>query len=212
MKKIPEILHMIWIGDNEAPDYFFDNLEKWRNLMPNWDIKVWTNSDLTEDKIESSYLALINKSNIGAQKADLLRFYVVNKFGGYYVDSDILPLRNLSELNGEDKDFIICHDLNIEWEYIINAFFAATPNNPALNLIQERMYEVDFNRKDIHLTTGPARLGEAYFRFKEELDFMVLPYWYFYRNKVGDIDLDGSCLTQDKFGAFGWHWYAATWV
>lgn len=203
---------MIWIGENEAPDYFFDNLEKWKELMPSWDIKVWTNSDLTEDKIEPSYLALINKSNIGAQKADLLRFYVVNKFGGYYVDSDIVPLRNLTELDGENKDFIICHDLHIEWEYIINAFFAATPNNPALNLIQERMYEVDFNRKDIHLTTGPARLGEAYFNFREELDFMVLPYWYFYRNKIGDIDLDGTYLTSDKIGAFGSHRYAATWV
>ena len=212
METIPKILHMIWIGEKQAPDYYYIHFDKWKQLMPDWEFKLWSNQELQPELIDYTYLDLINKSTIGAQKADLLRYYVVNKFGGYYVDADIIPERSLSELDSKNKNLILCHDLEITWGYIINSFFAATPDHPLLELILRQMYSVDFNNKDIHLTTGPAALGGAYQCMKENLDCLILPYWYFYRNKKGDLDLNGTYLTEDREDIFGSHRYAATWT
>lgn len=212
MKPIPKILHMIWVGVNSAPDYFFENLAAWKQLMPDWEFKIWTNADLTVTNIDKEYLDLINKADTGAQKADLLRYYVVNKFGGYYVDSDITPQRSLNELDTNTHNIVLCHDLKIDWAYIINAFFAASPKHPILEFVIQQMYNVDYNNSEIHLTTGPAALGKAYFNFKNNLNCLILPYWFFYRNKKGDLDINGIPLTEDKIGAFGSHRYAATWV
>lgn len=213
MKNIPDILHIIWVGNNAAPDYFKKNISTWKKLMPNWEIKVWTNSDLNPSVIDANYLHLINKSNIGAQKADLLRYYVVNKFGGYYIDSDITPYRSLEELDIGNHDVVLCHDLKIEWAYIINAFFAASPNNLMLNFILNQMQYVDLTNPDIHLTTGPAALGNAYFSVRHILDCLVLPHWFFYRNRKGDMDLEtNEILLDTKDGIFGSHEYAATWI
>lgn len=212
MNKIPNILHVIWVGDVTPPNYFYENLASWKQFMPDWEFKVWTNEEIKADIIDLSYLELLNKTRNGAQKTDLLRYYVVNKFGGYYVDADIKPERSLLELNAENNDFVICHDLEITWEYIMCAFFAATANNPILQYAIEQMYNVDYSNKEQHLTTGPGALGRAYFAEKQKVNSLILPYWYFYRNKKGSQHLDGTAVLEDIPGAFGSHQYAQTWV
>lgn len=212
MKTIPNILHMIWVGDVAAPSYFLENYTKWKQLMPEWEIRLWTNKDLHTGVIDKNYLDLINKTNIGAQKADLLRYYIINKFGGYYADGDIIPERSLNELNIDTQDLIICHDLQIEWAYIAIGFFAASSNHPLLQHVIHKMYNVDFSISNIHLTTGPAAFGSAYFALKDTLNCLILPHWYFYRNKKGDIGIDGIYLKDDINGIFGSHRYAATWM
>lgn len=216
---IPKILHMLWVGDAPAPDYFYDNLNRWKELMPSWEFKIWTNKELTEDLIEASYLNLINTATKGAQKADLLRYYVVHKYGGYYMDSDITPIRSLDEINVFNYSCVVCHDRPwITWPYIINAFFGSVASHELLNHVITQMYSVDLTRSDIHMVTGPAALGNAYFALRDRIKCVVLPYFYFYKNKIGDISVGefvdskyGSYLTQDVEGALGHHKYAATW-
>lgn len=209
---------MIWVGDVSPPNYFYENLSGWKQLMPDWEFKIWTNEKINELNIDSSYLKLVEKCNNGAQKSDLLRYYVVNQFGGYYVDADIVPERSLNELNVEDYDLVLCHDLEITWEYIIAAFFAATINSPVLKSAIDDMQNVDLTDKEQHLTVGPGAMGRAYFKNKEKVNSTILPYWYFYRNKIGDIDPAkegsqyGEYLQENKTGIFGSHRYAATWI
>lgn len=212
MKKIPNILHMIWVGDVSPPNYFYENLAIWKQLMPDWGFKVWTNEKINELNIDSSYLKLVEKCNNGAQKADLLKYYTVYKFGGYYVDADVEPIKSLNEINIDNHDIVICHDLEITWEYIAVGFFGASINNPVLKSAIDDMQNIDLTDKDQHLTTGPGAMGRAYFKNKEKVNSIILPYWFFYRNKKGDLDINGIPLTEDKIGAFGSHRYAATWV
>lgn len=224
MKKIPNILHMIWVGADSPQDYFGKNLAIWKELMPDWEFKVWTNTDLTIDNIDESYLNLINKTNIGAQKADLLRYYVVNKFGGYYVDADTIPERSLEELDVESYDLVVCHDMpyiepliGVQDPYLSIGFFGACPKHSIFEHLLPKMYNVDFSRNDVHLTTGPHVFGIAYEQIRKNSKNIMLPYWYFYRNKIGDIGPGelgseyGVYLQENKTGVFGSHKYAATW-
>lgn len=211
-KYIPDVLHMIWVGDDKPPEYFYKNQQKWRDLMPDWEFKIWTNQDINDKNVDFNYLELINRCQNGAQKADLLKYYFVNKFGGYYVDADVNPNRSLKELDVNNYDLILCHDLEITWEYIAVGFFAGIPNNPVLRNIIEKMKEVDFSDEKQHLTTGPGAMGKAYFKNKDKVKTLKLPYWYFYRNQKGDRDINGNIIERDVKESFGTHTYAATWV
>lgn len=212
MSKIPKILHMIWIGDDMPPNYFYENNLKWKQLMPDWEFKLWMNNDLNENMIHPNYLSLIDKAHTGAQKADLLRYYIIYHFGGYYVDADVLPKKSLNELQIENFDVVLCHDLEITWEYVAIGFFGAKESHPLFKLILDKMSTINLNTKDIHLETGPAALGKAYFEMKENLNCKILPHWYFYRNQENDIGIDGNIINKDIDEAFGTHTYAATWI
>jgi hypothetical protein len=220
MKTIPKILHIIWLGDQVQPDYFYFNTNKWKELMPDWDIKIWYNDCLTGDNIELSYLELINKAKKGAQKADLLRYYMVYKYGGFYVDSDITPFKSLDNIPTYHYSDVLCHDRPwVSWPYVINAFFGSKQKSELMKYTIDQMYNVDFNVENIHLTSGPGALGRSYFHLRDTNSIIMLPYFLFYRNRIGDIGpgdyVDskyGVYLKDNIHEAIGHHTYAATWT
>lgn len=200
VNNIPRILHLIWIGNKEQPNYVMEHLSKWKKLMPNWEIILWTNDDLIEEKISSNILELLYKINNGAQKADILRYFVVEKYGGVYVDADIIPNNSLDPIITQlyDTSLVICHDLDITWAYIINAFFAAVPNHPVLKrACEECENNLVINTEDIHMHSGPRLFGECIF-LNEKSDIKCLPNKFFYHN----INYENR---------FGTHMYAKNW-
>lgn len=200
VNNIPRILHLIWIGNKEQPDYLMEHLSKWKILMPNWQIILWTNSDLIEEKFPSNILDLLNKVNSGAQKADILRYFIVEKYGGVYLDLDIVPNKSLEPIIKQlsNTSLVICHDLEITWKYVINAFFAAVPNHPVLKTacyICENNLVI--NTEDIHMHSGPRLFGEC-ISLNQKSDIICLPSNLFYHN-----------LNYDN--RFGMHLYAKNW-
>lgn len=214
-KKIPDILHMIWVGEKAPAEYFWSNLNKWKSLMPNWKFIVWTNDKLATENIDESYIELINKSTSGAQKADILRYYAIKKYGGFYVDADITPIKSLDTIERYDYDVILCHDLLDTNQYIATGFFAAIPNHVLFNNIVKEIYYVDFNNINIHLTTGPYILGKEVgkINWTEYQKYLMLPYWTFYRNRIGDPGPTmPNRIERDHPDAIGHHAYLGTWL
>jgi mannosyltransferase OCH1-like enzyme len=132
VNQIPRIIHLIWVGDNPKPNYLLDNLNKWKELMPSWDIKLWTNNDISTKHFPLNIIKLLNKVNKGAQKADIMRYYIMAKYGGFYLDSDVTPYRSLEPLITQlpNINAILCHDFELTWAYISIGFFSAIPNHP----------------------------------------------------------------------------------
>jgi hypothetical protein len=196
---IPRILHLIWVGDKEEPFYFNNHVSKWKELMPNWEIRVWKNNDITTDHFPLSILDVLNRVEKGAQKADIIRYFIIEKYGGIYVDSDITPHRSLEPFIKQlpETDVILCHDIPISWQYIMNAFFGAIPHHPIFQTACNFCYHLIINTEDIHLQTGPRLLGASIF-LNEIPNIMVLKSKYFYHN-------------QNYDGRFGNHFYAKNW-
>lgn len=205
---------MIWIGPKKPNLYFFENLHKWKGLMPNWEFKVWTNDTLTPELIDKEYLDLLNDALSGSHAADILRWYLLWKWGGYYVDADITPIKSLENINTHKYPVVLCHDLPITWNYIACGFVASEPGHKLFKTLVNKMYQADLTNTDIHLVTGPGALGEAW----ENLDwqnnggYLMLPYWFFYRNRIGDPSIDSiNRIMQNHLDAVGNHFYAAEW-
>ena len=50
--KIPKIIHYVWLGGKEKPDYFKKNLESWKKYCPDFEIKEWNeqNFDINSNR------------------------------------------------------------------------------------------------------------------------------------------------------------------
>ena len=193
--KIPRSLHMIWVGKNEAPAYVNTYFLQWKELMPEWSITLWKNADITLEHFPPEIIDLLSWTNKGAQKADIMRYFIIKKYGGFYVDTDIIPHRSFDLLLNEwnNAGALLCHDLELTWEYIIN------PNHPVLRKACELIYGTTVNTEDIHFKTGPHLLGKAVAStIFEKNDVILLPINYFYYN----IDYPYR---------FGHHFYSKLW-
>ena len=95
---IPKIVHIIWVGENDSPTYFNSHILEWKVLMPDWEIRVWKNEDITIEHFPEKIIERINSCIKGAQKADIMRYFIIEKYGGVYVDSDIIPHRSFEPL------------------------------------------------------------------------------------------------------------------
>lgn len=95
---IPKIIHHIWVGDNEFPKEFEEFIEKWKLLYPDYNYIFWNDVLVESTKIidESISKYYYSKCKM-AFKADLLRFKILEKYGGIYVDTDVEPLRRMPD-------------------------------------------------------------------------------------------------------------------
>jgi|GEM_PF-6242527 len=200
--RIPRILHIIWLNSNtnpiRRPNYVDENIGKWKDIMPDWEIKVWTENNINDLPLNA--LEQIQKAEKGAQKADIARYFIIEKYGGLYVDTDVIPYRNLEPLlSFENSELILCHDIPVSWTYISIGFFGAIPHHPVLKTACEMAKIAELNTCDIHMKTGPRLFGQAVYDTQiTNQKYLLLPSKYFYHN-------------NDYTLRFGNHFYAKEW-
>jgi mannosyltransferase OCH1-like enzyme len=198
---IPRILHLIWVGRAQQPHYVAKYVEKWRLLLPTtWEVRMWTNDDITTKEFPLEAVYLIERTKRGAQKADIMRYFIMKKYGGVYVDTDITPHRSLEPLITQlpNAEVILCHDLPLTWKYISIGFFAAVPNHPLFITACNLCLTSQINTLDLHMHTGPRLIGKAVSMTTTEKKMVLLPKKFFYRNENVD----------ERFGN---HFYAKMW-
>lgn len=99
-KKIPNVIHFIWVGPNPFPKESIDNINSWIENHPNWTFKFWTDRrrPLPNKKMELQLIAnftfdhlkdCYEESDNYAEKADILRYELLFKEGGVYIDHDV---------------------------------------------------------------------------------------------------------------------------
>lgn len=205
---------MIWVGDAERPSYVDTALSEWQRLMPTWQTHLWKNADINEEHFPADIVQLIRTATKGAQKADIMRYFIIEKYGGVYIDSDVTPHKSLEPLRWVNSDIVICHDLPVTWKYISIGFFAAAAHHPVLIRACELCRGVAINTADIHMQTGPRLFGEAVAStpITEVMQpHALLDVYFFYRNCAGDQICDGTVRPTDFEQRLGTHWYAKTW-
>jgi mannosyltransferase OCH1-like enzyme len=203
---IPRKLHLIWVGGSLAPDYVQANFNMWKQLMPEWDCKLWVDDDITSDVFP---VDLVHSATKGAQKADIMRYFILEKFGGVYMDTDVTPYKSLEPIV-HMGDFVSCHDMEITWKYIAIGFIASVPHHHIIAEICDRCHTATLNTADIHMQTGPRLFGDVVMQYHTEVVFLTSE--HFYRNMKGEIWLDdGSIRSEDIEHRFGNHFYAKCW-
>ena len=110
-RQIPKIFHQVWLGDKSFPAEAQAYQETWRRLHPDWEWRLWTEADL--GGFESRW-ALTNAAHL-SQRSDIIRYEVLRRFGGVYLDTDVECRRNIEPLlqgvtafAGRERGDILC--------------------------------------------------------------------------------------------------------
>lgn len=104
---IPKIIHQVWIGNKPMPEKLLRWSETIRRCHPDWDYKLWTDKDEFPHMICEKAWTLNSHVVV---KADILRYEVVYRYGGVYLDMDFECCRNFEPLLEGVKSFSAVQD------------------------------------------------------------------------------------------------------
>lgn len=93
---IPKIIHFCWFGENQHTPIVTRCIESWKIMCPDYEIVEWneTNFDININTfVKEAY-----ETKKWAFVSDFVRLYVLYKYGGVYVDSDVEILKNIDKL------------------------------------------------------------------------------------------------------------------
>lgn len=90
---IPRFLHQIWIGNLPPPVAL---LHTWRDMHPDWIYRLWTDEKRCDGKPWKNQKQ-IDASPSWQGKCDIMRYEVLERWGGVYLDADSKCLRPLDD-------------------------------------------------------------------------------------------------------------------
>jgi hypothetical protein len=91
---IPRVIHRIWLGDAELPEETLRWEATWRRHHPDWELRLWRDEDMGE-LVPAEPLS---RSRSASEQSNLLRYAVLARFGGVYIDTDVECRRPLDPL------------------------------------------------------------------------------------------------------------------
>lgn len=188
---LPKKIHQIWLG-SPIPDKYAKWGEGWKSFHPDWEYKLWTDEDVPELNL-SNQMVYDSISNYGA-KSDILRYNILDQFGGIYVDTDFECLKSFESLCY--VDFLIGAGYTREVQLYVG-IIGSVPHHP---IIEQMVREINCVSKE-EVSKNILRATSAYFftrNFFEvikqyEKGVLALPpdYLYPFPNEKGHHLRDG---------------------
>lgn len=134
---IPKIIHQVWIGPKEPPHILLDSVRKFTETWPNWTYKLWREKDVEQLRMlnQETY----DREELYAGKSDVLRYEILWRFGGMYIDADTLYLgkRNIADLLSCKNGFFCGYETFREEEGLAGGTMGCTQYNPIMYLLMK---------------------------------------------------------------------------
>ena len=199
------------------------------DILDTIEINLWSNVDLTEnsyfkevekfvkfkkwdlhEEIKETVLEdcpfLFEKTNIVDDicwlESDLFRLLILHKYGGFYLDMDVLVLRSLQPLNN--------YEFLYQWSHGGSNGQEFSMNNAVMRLDKESDTSLEF--LEILKITFPAKnsycWGNQLFSRLERNNILALPcVWFDYGWIVKTPDFVDVGEVKFINGPFTWHWH-----
>jgi len=170
IKKIPKIIHQIWLG-SQLPDSLIKMTESVKQANPGYEYRLWTDADAAKFEFENKELFNTVK-NLG-QKSDILRYAILKKYGGIYLDTDFIGFKSFDELLHLDFFVGVSYD---DYPTLFNGLIGCTPKNELMAEINLFGEIRDNEGMAIIETTGPWYMtGKLFKHLKKAGKLVVLP-------------------------------------
>lgn len=189
---IPKRFHRLWLGGPE-PEWTRPFKQTWLDHHPGWEMVEWDDGSVAElfplhnQQVFDSAEAVC-PSSPGQLKGDIVRYEILYRFGGVYIDTDFECLRSIEPLLEGIGAFAAKEDKT----WVNNAIMGAVPGHPLLgDLVRHlRPNVVRFPGRKPNVLTGPQFLTKVIARHKEvEVYGSELFYPYNYAD-TGSVSVD----------------------
>lgn len=91
-----KLIHYFWFGHNPLPKKALKCIESWKKFFPDFEIKRWDESNF--DVHQCRYVDEAYRSGKWAFVSDYARFWVLEKYGGLYFDTDVEVIKPFGAL------------------------------------------------------------------------------------------------------------------
>jgi mannosyltransferase OCH1-like enzyme len=122
---IPHVFHQIWLGPDPFPRDYEGYQRSWTRRHPGWELRLWTEENLPADLERKEVYDRLRRP---AERSDLLRFELLDRHGGVYLDADFECLRSIEALLEGVTFFCAYNDPG----RVNNAIIGAIPGHPLL--------------------------------------------------------------------------------
>ena len=192
-----KLIHQIWVGPHPIPQKSLNFIEKIKELHPNYKYKLWTDADLTSDFFTN--LSYINATPVYAQKADIMRYEILYKYGGIYLDIDFEIFKSLDPLL--THDLVVCNEDKNTNDYMTNAFIYSIPGTTSLKICVDNIKMCPLGGTvNVSIATGPW-----YFRKQISLEnALVLPTHVMYPTHYSQKGFRPSTFSPETYGMHHW--------
>ncbi|MBD3272799.1 hypothetical protein GF385_00410 [Candidatus Dependentiae bacterium] len=167
--RIPKIIHQIWLGPNKFPDDYNYFINSFKKKHPDWEYIFWN-----EDKIKkifkqgflNQYLFnLAYKREKYAKASDILRYEILYKFGGLYVDLDCKCVKPFDLLH-QKFDFYAGLENIYNGLVVGNAIIGSKARHPIIKQTLRNIRKYFFKKIDMKYWKGFSDYQE-----KDEIDY-----------------------------------------
>jgi mannosyltransferase OCH1-like enzyme len=146
-QRIPKVFHQVWLGGNPLPTKFRRFQQTWTRHHPTWEFRFWT---------ETNLFRLTNQEDFDravplAQKADIARYEILERFGGVYLDADFECLQSIEPLLKGIEGFAAEED----GDTVGTAILGMVPNHPLLQDVIRSIPIAMAQGGKVCETTGP---------------------------------------------------------
>ena len=92
--RIPRLLHRVWLGGGEMPEAYRAFGDSWTRLHEGWELRTWTDADLPGLGLAEH----ATRARSPSELSNAVRFEVLRRHGGVYVDTDVECLRPIDPI------------------------------------------------------------------------------------------------------------------
>ena len=122
---IPKVINFCWFGYGEYPDVVEKCIDSWKRNCPDYEIKLWDESNY--DVRKNQYVREAYENKKWAFVSDYVRLDILYEFGGFYLDTDVELVKSLDELT-KLSAFVATDGSGIN----TGLGFGAEPHNPII--------------------------------------------------------------------------------
>lgn len=160
---IPKIIHQTW-KTNDIPEEWKDAVNSCKSIHKEFKYMLWT--DETMDVFVKTYYPEFYKTyhsyKYDIQRCDAFRYLVLYKYGGIYLDMDIICKKKINDLL--KYDIVLAHSSNVKTSFT-NSFFMVSSNHPfmkyCIDHLSENVNKYQYFGKHLHVmySSGPLFLN-----------------------------------------------------
>lgn len=196
---IPKKIHYVWVGGNEKNNTIKQCMKTWGKHLEGYEVIEWNENNFDIDS--HPFVKVAYKAKKWAYVSDYIRAYVIYKYGGIYLDTDILVLDNFDRFLN-NRAFVGFENP----QYPFTAVFGAEPGHP---LVKDMIEYYD-------------RLDEYKFDFEKNntisvSDLLIKKYHCKVGNKFQILDEDiavypDTVLCNPSENSISIHVFTGTWL
>lgn len=162
---IPKIIHQTWKTET-IPERWKDGVDSCKKIHKGYRYILWTHQTMEKfvRKFYPDFFPTYRDYSHDIQRCDAFRYLVLYKYGGIYLDLDIICKKKLDDFL--HYDFVVARSPNIPSAYI-NAFYMVIPKHPFIRFCIEELpkykdhsFSWFGNASHVFHSTGPLFLKQ----------------------------------------------------